>query len=104
MKGVDDILMAMEIEPVGDYLLIQLLDSGSGVVSEQQMADTRQYGKIVKAGKGDYYGERWHDTEHEPGQKVYWIKHSETDTPASIRQLGLVLVKDTRIMAIESTE
>jgi len=92
----------MNIEPLLDYVLVEIIKADSGVVTSTDVASTEQYGKVIKVGKGAYEFGVFIEPTVKEGDLVYLEAYADgTNVPKVLRDKGYVLVKSNRIMAKE---
>jgi len=93
----------MNIKPEFDYVLGKEIAIDTGVVSTGNVADTKQYYKVLEVGKGRHQYGVFVPTTAKVGDIVIIQKQAaEGDTPPELYARGYALFMETRIMAITS--
>lgn len=95
----------VQIKPKNDYILVEVLEEDSGVVTstEPTFNERPQKGRVVALGDG--YNPDINEKiemDLEVGQVVYWQGGAGADTPPNIDSQGLALVRYIRLMGVEN--
>ena len=92
-----------DIQPLQDYVLVQITIPDTGVVTSTDVSDTKQYGQVLAVGEGIYSYGVFIKPEVKVGDMVYWEAYSEgTNVPIVFRNVDQALIRASRIMAKET--
>jgi len=90
------------IQPLLDYILVDIIKPDTGVISAYDSAETNQYGKVIAVGEGVYEFGQFVVPKVEVGDLVYFEAFADgTNVPKDIRDKGQALIKAARIMAVQ---
>lgn len=89
------------IKPYLDYVLGKEIKTDNGIVSSSDIEDTIQKYEVLAIGNGRYELGEFIVPEVKPGDIVFVQKHSEADTPKELKEQGLALFMNSRIIAVE---
>jgi co-chaperonin GroES (HSP10) len=90
---------ASNINPKFDYLLCEEVKEVSGVVTSTEISDHWQKYRVLAVGPGRYQEGTFVPTTTEVNDVIYVQKHAEADSPEDLKQRGLHLIMESRVMA-----
>jgi len=89
------------MEPILDYVYGKEIPIDSGVVSQNETSDTRQYYEVISVGPGRYEHGKLIRPSVREGDTVIIQKHAaEGDTPPDMLNRGYALFMASRCMAV----
>lgn len=90
------------MQPILDYVYAKVIDVDTGVVSQTDTTDTKQYYEVISVGPGRHEFGKLISPSVREGDKVIVQKHAaEGDTPPDLLNKGYALFMASRVMAIQ---
>lgn len=89
------------IQPLHDYLTVKVIDEDSSIVKTRDVRDDimGRKGEVLAVGPGIHDHGDFIVPVVKEGDVVYWEEAAEANTPQSLRDEGIALVKYARLTA-----